>query len=102
MTEVFVFKGNEQTLASAGNTLTVNSSGAYAAPPAGTTAGVHMTVRLVNPNSTAAIINLANSTFSGNLTMQGNSVIFLQKNALDLVSNATGSGILAGVCGFSY
>jgi len=106
VSEVFVFKGAEQIVNTTSNTFTTNSSGGYAAPSNSNGAFLaKMTLRIVNINTTSAIITLANSTFSGNLTMQGNSVIFLQKNVTDLVSsniaNAT-SNVFAGVCGFSY
>jgi hypothetical protein len=108
MSEVFVFKGAEYVVNTTANTFTVNSSGSYAAP---SNVGpnnqffAHMTLRIVNLNTASHVLTLSNTTFSGNLTMQGNSVIFLQKNVNDLlasdVANAT-PNIFAGVCGFSY
>ena len=108
MSEVFVFKGAEYVVNTTANTFTVNSSGAYAAPTntgANNVFGAKMTLRIVNLNTSAILLTLANTGFSGNLTMQGNSVIFLQKTDTDLLSsnvaNAT-PNVFAGVCGFSY
>ena len=106
MIQTIVFKANEVAMSTTANTFTTNANGSAYAPPQAGAGNAKMTCRIVNLNSNSFIITLANTTFSGNLQILGNTVIFLSKNLTDTVNtNATGanaSNILLGVVGFTY
>jgi hypothetical protein len=104
MIEQLIFKANEVVVGNATpNTFTTNANGsAYAAPQAN--AGqAKMVCRILNTSATTPVLlTLANASFSGNLTMTSNSIIFLQKYLTDtLISNAAGNCLL-GVVGYTY
>ena len=102
MIEAIIFKGAEYACNTTPNTFTVSSNGTYMAP-ANVNGAVKMVMRIVNNLGTPVIISLTNTTFSGNLTMTGNSVIFLQKLAADTCSsNVAGAGVFTGVVGYNY
>ena len=107
MIEQIIFKGNELAVNSTPNTYTTTANGsAYAAPQAGAGAA-KMVLRIVNNNNTnVAIITLANTTFSANMTLLANSVIFVQKLLTDTIAcpsqNGTGNPVQLGIVGYTY
>ena len=103
MTEVIVFKSPEWFV----NTTAyfyANTSNGYSATIGNANGSVKMTLRIVNANSNPVVLQLTNATFSGNITVLGNSAIFLVKNANDSIncSASFANSVTTAVFGFTY